>query len=98
MEQIEPRWLDRERARRAADAWTVPLDRAALRPNRGRLGSLAERLEDAARQVSAAGVPDVRRPITDGGASPLSIHAAPGSRTAAGARLASILERLEVRR
>jgi hypothetical protein len=77
----------------------VPLDRKALRPCRGRLVALADRLEALPRPVSAAGVLGVQRLITDGRASPLYIHGlAPARERDVAGELTSLLDSLEVRR
>lgn len=73
----------------------VPLDREALRPCRERIAALAERLEELARPVSAAGVLGVRHLITNGATSPLYVHPVSAPRDIA-AELTAVLDRLEV--
>jgi hypothetical protein len=79
-------------------AGPVPLDRAGLRPHRALLIALADRLDDLARPVSAAGILGVHHLLTE----PDSVlyahyhhHERPRD---AGDTLAATLDRLEVRR
>ena len=70
----------------------IPLDVAALRPCRGLLEALADRLDDTSLPVSACGALAVERLLTDGATSPL--YGTDDVRPF----LIDLLDRLEVRR
>lgn len=76
----------------------VPLNRGALRPHRGLLASLADRLDALERPVSAAGMLAVSRLLTQPDSCLYAPLAYGGRISRAEAELAAILDRLEVHR
>lgn len=75
-----------------------PINRAALRPHRGLIISLADRLDDMAQPVSAAGVLAVHRLLTDCRSCLYAYPDLEGRAPDVRSELTAVIDRLEVRR